>query len=147
MSEMATKSRPLTIKQKKFVKAYVANDGNGTRAALAAFDTTDYATANVMAQELLQKPSIRDSIEAALVRHEITMDAAIKPIAEGLKAEREIFGDDGSRAVADHTTRLRASSMALRLLGADQQEPTGGNVFNLNYGQQSFIKSTGDAES
>jgi phage terminase small subunit len=51
---MATK---LTKKQKGFVKDYLET-GNGVESALRNYDTTDYNTANVIAVENLQKPTI-----------------------------------------------------------------------------------------
>jgi hypothetical protein len=125
---MTDKPKKLTIKQKKFVKAYVANDGNGTQAALQTYNTVDEKTAGVIAVENLAKPSIKEAIESALVKHEITMDAAIKPIADGLRATKE-FGENRIEIV-DHSTRLKASGMALKLLGAEKQEQSSGtNIF------------------
>ena len=124
--------KKLTVKQTKFVKEYVKNDGNGTKAALASYDTKDYETANAIAVENLQKPSIKQAIEQALEKHEITMDAAVKPIADGLKASREIeINGEVVATQPDHSIRLKASSMALKLMGAEKQE--GGNTFNFNF--------------
>ena len=65
-----TKLRP---KQKKFVEAYIENGGNGTQAALSAYDIgTKHGTddpsnvARAMAAENLAKPAIRDAIQDAL---------------------------------------------------------------------------------
>lgn len=106
-------AKKLTIKQTKFVKAYVETDGNGRAAALQAYDTDSLDVANSIAVENLQKPSVRDAIEQALIKHEITMDAAIKPIKEALEA----YGEKG----VDHNVRLKASGMALKLMGAEQK--------------------------
>jgi phage terminase small subunit len=59
--------KDLTIKQKKFINEYVRNDGNGTQAALVAYDTEDEKTASVISAENLAKPSIRERIDEALV--------------------------------------------------------------------------------
>lgn len=128
----------LTVKQTKFVKEYVKNDGNGTKAALATYNTTNPEVANANSVENLQKPSIKQAIEQALVKHQITMDAAVQPIADGLKATRGFKADDDGDTVEviDHATRLKASGMALKLLGADQKED-GGNTFNFK-GNASF---------
>lgn len=126
------KPKKLTIKQKKFVKAYVANDGNGTKAALAAYDTVDDKAASVIASENLEKLSVKEAIESALVKHGITMDAAVKPIADGLTAFRTVPGGDGEGSwdVADHSIRLKASGMALKLMGAEKNDtPTGTSIF------------------
>ena len=128
---MTDKPRKLTVKQKRFVKEYVKNDGNGTRAALATYNTTDLDTARAIGSENLAKPSIKEAIEQALIKHEITMDAAVKPIADGLHATREIMTTKGTISQADHSVRLKASGMALKLMGAEKQE--GGNTFNFNF--------------
>lgn len=57
---MATK---LTKKQKGFVKDYI-DTGNGVQSALKNYDTKDYATAGVIAVENLEKPKIREALEA-----------------------------------------------------------------------------------
>jgi Terminase small subunit len=139
-----TKDRPLTIKQKKFVKAYVANSGNGTRAALAAYNTVDKNTAHQIASETLQKPTVKKAIEKALEKHHITLDAAVKPIADGLVATRASFNtsEEGSKEVADHPTRLKASGMALKLLGAEQKDQPQGNVFinKANFSSSKYVE-------
>ena len=124
--------KKLTIKQKKFVKAYVANDGNGRDAAKAVYDVKTDNVAASIASENLTKPNVKQAIEQALAKHEITMDAAVKPIADGLKANREIEVDGQVVATQpDHSIRLKASGMALKLMGAEKQE--GGNTFNFNF--------------
>lgn len=112
----------LTVKQTKFVKAYVANDGNGQEAAKAAYNVANNNSARQIASETLTKPNVKEAIDSALAKHNITIDAAIKPIKDGLEATRQIgFGDDALETV-DHTTRLKASGMALKLMGADKGE-------------------------
>lgn len=128
---MTDKPRSLTIKQKKFVKEYVKRDGNGTKAALAVYNTTSEDVARSISSENLAKPSIREEIDKALMRHEITMDAAVKPIADGLQAERVTMTENGVDTSPDHSIRLKASGMALKLMGAEKQE--GGNTFNFNF--------------
>lgn len=56
-------SRHLTKKQKAFASEYI-NSGNGVKSALIAYDTKDYATANAISVENLQKPSVREYIES-----------------------------------------------------------------------------------
>ena len=50
-------SKKLTFKQKAFVKEYLRT-GHGTKSALKAYDTDDYNTADSIAVENLQKPTI-----------------------------------------------------------------------------------------
>lgn len=139
----------LTVKQKKFVKAYVANDGNGQKAALETYDInkTDMNkalnTANVIAVENLQKPTVKEAIEQALIKHGITMDAAIAPIADGLGAERDFYDKSGNFLgnQPDHHVRLKASGMALKLMGAEREQVPAGNIFingNANFNAKKY---------
>lgn len=126
----------LTIKQKKFVKAYVANDGNGTKAALETYDTKDYHTAHSIAVENLQKPAIRDAVEQSLIKHEITVDDAIAPIAKALKAKVSVT-IDGQRVVTDYDDlemQLKGSDRYMKLVGAHDKQEGGGNtiIFSNN---------------
>ena len=63
--------RRLTLKQTKFVKEYINNGGNGTQAALQAYDT-DVITAPSIASENLNKPNIQDTIQQALQQNGLT---------------------------------------------------------------------------
>jgi hypothetical protein len=51
----------LTVKQRKFVAEY-ARLGNGTEAALAAYDTADRNTARAIAAENLAKPAVQRAV-------------------------------------------------------------------------------------
>lgn len=128
---MATKK--LTIKQKKFVKAYVANDGNGQEAVKAVYDITSDSSAAAIASQNLNKLNVKEAIDQALEKHGITMDAAVAPIADGLIAQKVTYSDDeGTVVTPDHTIRLNASKMALKLLGAEKNDTAGsGNTFNF----------------
>lgn len=67
MEKQANKtSKPrkrLTIKQSKFIDEFIANEGNGTKAALKVYDTDDYFTGNAIAVENLQKPLIIQALD------------------------------------------------------------------------------------
>jgi hypothetical protein len=55
----------LSVKQRRFVAEYVRS-GNGTRAALAAYDTDDAGTAHAIASENLRKPAIQEAVAELL---------------------------------------------------------------------------------
>src|SRR5215475_12572057 len=55
----------LSVKQRRFVAEY-ARSGNGTQAALAAYDTDDPHTAHAIASENLRKPAIQDAVTELL---------------------------------------------------------------------------------
>lgn len=61
-------------KQNLFVKKYLENGQNGTQAALAAYDTKDPVTASVIASENLDKPNVREMVENALRKNDLTPD-------------------------------------------------------------------------
>lgn len=129
-------AKALTIKQKKFVKEYVANDGNGRNAAKAVYDVNSDGVAASIASENLNKPNVKEAIELALMKHEITMDAAVAPIADGLKATKYFEPNEDGTATGqpDHSVRLKASSMALKLMGAEKEDSKGSVVFNFKGG-------------
>lgn len=124
--------KKLTLKQAKFVTE-VAKGKSGTQAALAAYDTTSVDVAKNIASETLRKPNVQEALAIAFEKHGITLDRAVKPIADGLEAEKVHIVGNGEQAMAevvpDHGIRLKASGMALRLMGADS-EPTG-NTYNF----------------
>jgi len=55
----------LTKKQKDFITEYLET-GNGTQAALKAYDTTNPRVAAAIASENLTKPNVKNAIEEAL---------------------------------------------------------------------------------
>src|SRR5262245_3638589 len=65
MRRATLRAHQLTVKQAKFVKAYIET-GNGTQAALTAYETTDARTAHAIAAENLRKPAIAGQLYLAL---------------------------------------------------------------------------------
>lgn len=98
------KKRKITYKQKQFVKAYVELGGNGTRAALKAFDIKDNnpVTANAVATEYLQKPLVRELLESyavPIVEHVRTLATNARSEYVQLEASRDILDRAGYKAV------------------------------------------------
>jgi phage terminase small subunit len=105
--------RSPTQKQRRFIVAYLKNGGNATQAALEAYDTT-YGTARVIGCENLTKPNIRREFDRLMRAVKLSpMDGAIA-IREGMDAT-----DKNDRP--DHRTRLKATEMYLKLIGAYPQ--------------------------
>jgi hypothetical protein len=100
----------LSVKQRRFVAAYVSS-GNGTQAALAAYDTDDPRTAHAIASENLRKPAIQDAVGELLE-------------AEGLSDEKLLaihahyLGLCASENPRLKAIGLKALDMAYRLKGA-----------------------------
>lgn len=82
MSKPRTK---LTYKQELFLKKYVENGGNGTKAALAVYNTDRPNVANAIAVENLQKPAISDRLKA--MKEEIA-ESMIRVLRENNAMER-----------------------------------------------------------
>lgn len=97
--------RRITPKQKKFADKYLELD-NGTQAALAVYDTTDYNTAHAIAHENLQKPTIRNYLEEALPD-----DLLARVHKEGLEALTESGNED-------YSTRHKYLDTAYKLKGS-----------------------------
>lgn len=137
-----TKPRKLTTKQLKFVKAK-AEGKTGVEAAQIAYGVLDYNTANVMAVENLQKPTIQQALEAEFEKQGITLNAIVKPIKDGLTASKTVIirdkgatGEDADNSafadeVPDHAIRLKASGMAAQLIGIGKNTGEGNTNFNF----------------
>lgn len=121
----------LTPKQAKFVKAKIAGK-SGVAAAQEAYPGVDYSVANAIAHENLNKPSIAAALEAAYARQGITVDALVKPIADGLQAEKTIIigsGDDAfADQIPDHSIRIAAAKLGGQWLGMGKEVAVSGGV-------------------
>lgn len=125
------KQKKLSIKQKKFVKAYVET-GDKSVAYKKAYDTKGNPdTIYPEAVRTASLPQVKEAIELALVKHGITIDAAVAPIADGLKASKTFTVDESVVKVVDHSTRLKASGMALKLLGAEKNDTPANTINNF----------------
>lgn len=115
MAENKPRERPkLTPKQEKFVVEYGKNGGNGTKAALVAYDTDNERVASSIASENLAKPNIYDEARAALARHNVTLDRMSKVVSDALDAE------EGGKI--KHETRLNAVKTATTLYKLGERE-------------------------
>lgn len=105
-------TRP-TKKEHKFVQEWVEH-GNGTRAALVAYDTTSENTAAAIASENLRKPKIIKAIEDALPDHILN-----QVHLEGLYATKPVFSKEGTMVQedADFATRAKYLDMAYKRRG------------------------------
>jgi hypothetical protein len=66
-------NRP-SLKNKKFIKSFIDNGGNATKAVLDAYPVKSAKVATVMGHDLLEKPYIQEEISKALIRQGITID-------------------------------------------------------------------------
>lgn len=129
---MSTQSKPrkLTTKQRKFVKAKVEGK-TGTQAAIIAYGV-DEKTAGVMASQNLGKLSIQEALNAEYQKQGIDMAALVRPIADGLQAEKTIIigsGDDAfADQIPDHSIRIAAAKLGGQWLGVGKEQLIGGGI-------------------
>lgn len=115
MAENKPRERPkLTPKQEKFIVEYGRNGGNGTKAALVAYDTDNENVAHSIASENLRKPTIYEEARAALEKHNVTLDRMSKVVSDALDAE------EGGKI--KHETRLNAVKTATTLYKLGERE-------------------------
>ena len=100
----------LTIKQRRFLKHYLKT-GNGTQAALVAYDVTDANTARSIATENLRKPALRTAL-AALLEAEQLSNRALRRIHAHYLA---LYASPDPR---EQALGLKALHLAYRVTGA-----------------------------
>ena len=121
------KKRRVTSKEKKFVAEYIKNDGNGTKAALATYNTKSEANAASIASRVLEKTSVAELLKAELDKQGVTIEKVIMPVAKGLSATKK----DGAE---DYGVQLAAHDRAVKILGlTEPQEKNSPSIsFNIN---------------
>jgi hypothetical protein len=105
-----TVARSLTIKQRRFVRTYVET-GNGTQAAVIAYDTDDPHTAHSIASENLRKPAIQVAVAELLDANGLSDRKLAELHAHYLGLA---YSDD----VQEKALGLKALDMAYKLKGA-----------------------------
>src|SRR2546429_5121993 len=121
--------KSLTVKQRSFVKEYVRNGGNGTQAALSSYDTKDYDTANQIAVENLQKPTVVESINEVLNNQGLDLESIASPVKNILYAQP---------SKVDAQAILRAAELLYKLHGAFPATKRANLNINLTETYQSY---------
>lgn len=116
-------AKQLTLKETKLINGIVKGKTK-RQAGVDAGYTGTLETVQVTVSKTLKKPSVQEMLAKSFKKHGIDLDAAIKPIAEGLKADKVSIVGNGDQAMAevtpDHSIRLKASGMALSLMGLNK---------------------------
>ena len=128
-----SKHRKPTLKQQRFIAEYVANGGNGVQAALIAYETNDYNTANQIARDNLQKPTIQREIAKRAEKVGLNVEDALRTVKEGMDAE-------DSKGNPQWGARLRASDMTLKLVGAYPKDKEVSHDHRHSHIHQTVIK-------
>lgn len=135
---MAKKPK-LTVKEAKLVKG-IAQGKKKYKAAVDAGYSPN--SAGVIASETLRKPNVQEALQAEMAKQGITLEKIIKPIKDGLEAEKVHIVGNGDQAMAeitpDHATRLKSSQMAQTILGANKNNDGGttNNFIQINQTQR-----------
>ena len=115
-------AQKLTFKQERFTQEYLKNNGNGTQAALVAYNTEDTRTAAVTASENLRNPNIQQRIDQILSTQRLTLDQNLGNLVKLANHEPEKISD---------ATVLNANLTLLKLRGADPG--TKHTTFNVSF--------------
>lgn len=120
------KSKKLTLKQKKFVKAYIEN-GNGTKAA----EIAGYKHPNPQASQTLAKLSDNDEFIAMMEKAGLSDKLLLKKLREGCNADdTKFFAFEGTvideRTTTDFPTRHKYLETAFKLRGRLSKEHEAG---------------------
>lgn len=124
----------MNVKERKFIEAKLAGKNN-SEAGLIANPKIKPSNAGVTGHRLAHSANVQAELARILKKNKITLERAVKPIAEALDAERIVVAGRGEFAtiehVVDHGTRLKASAMSLDLLGVKKDAapaPVGSGV-------------------
>lgn len=127
------KPKTLKLKEAKLVKATVQGM-NQTQAGLYADPNRTPESARVWANETLRKATVREALHAEMIKQGIDIASVVKPIADGLTAEKVSIVGNGEAAMAevtpDHNIRIKAAQIAGKWMGLDASEG-GGNTYNF----------------
>ena len=122
-------AKQLTVKEAKLVKAKVQGKTHKEAYAEAGYATTTDNGVAVNTNKILNKPHVQEALQAEMAKQGITLEAIIKPIKDGLEAEKVHIVGNGDQAMAeitpDHSIRLKSSQMAQTLLGANKSSDGG----------------------
>lgn len=111
-----------TLRETKLIKGIISGKTQ-QQAGIEAGYGGGPKTVSVTASQALQKPHVREALQQEMERQGITLEKIVKPIKDGLEAEKVSIVGNGEDAMAeitpDHTIRLKSSQMAQKLIGVD----------------------------
>lgn len=118
------KTKRLTAKEAELVRLKAKGEPHHKAYRKAYSKTAALSTANSNTQKILKKPHVRDALEAALERNNITIDSTLAPVSRALQA-KDTEGND------DIETQLKGYDRAAKLLGIAGNDTQQGN-FHLH---------------
>lgn len=115
--------RKLTEKQETWAAEYVRNGGNASEAARKAYPEQTKKAAKITAHRNLNNANISKVIKEKFDEKTLTLDEALEPIVDGLRA----IDKDGNK---DIDKRLRAHDRWLKLMTLDKNDGLQLNIEN-----------------
>lgn len=86
-----------TIKERKFVQAYIATDGNGTASAREAYGVEDRGVASAMGSQTLARPRVQELLLGELDRVGVNTQTVAKRHAELLYSDDDKISVDAMK--------------------------------------------------
>lgn len=129
----------LTIKQRKFVKAY-AKSGEGKAAAIKAGYSSK--TAKYIASELKTKPAVVSALTRLMDRMGISDKRLLTTYDEALRAVKQFSSGEGYVSeVPDHAIRLKSADklMEFRHPETKSGESSSPRIVNIIYGHEQAV--------
>lgn len=115
--------RKPTEKQEAWAAEYVRNGGNASEAARKAYPEQTKKAAKITAHRNLNNANLSKVIKEKFDEKTLTLDEALEPIVDGLRATDE----DGNK---DIDKRLRAHDRWLKLMTLDKNDGLQLNIEN-----------------
>jgi len=132
MADRTLEEPKLTLKQKKFLRLYFKY-GNGTKAALEAYNTNDPKAASVIASENLAK--LKDPVRVLMEKRGLSLGRLLDVLDEGLKAKKLVATRKGSIKIEDHSVRHKYLETAAKWLGIEREQVSS----QISYSQYNFF--------
>jgi len=131
--------KKLTLKQAKFLDVYFET-GNGTEAAMQAYDCKDRMSARNVANENLAK--LGNIVRLMMEERGLTLPLLIDTVKGATEAKK--LDDLSGEKVPDHLTRLKAVQVAGKWLGLEKERDYNTAV-QVNIGEMGVKISTYDS--
>lgn len=121
---MSKPRKKLTVKQRKFVKHYIESSGNGLQSAKEAYNTSNDNSANQIAVENLQKPTVKNAIDTALKKQGIDEESITSMLVEATEA--------GMGVKATNSDSIKGIALLMKLKGI-AGDSTNTKSITINY--------------
>lgn len=129
-----------TVKERKLVQG-IAEGKSKRQAAKDAGYTGSNETISVRASTVLKKDNVRELLNQALLRHNITIDRVLAPVDEALTGIKQMVVEGKIMEVEDIDLKLKGHDRAVRLMGLIQPANNGDttNIFINSSSEQQGI--------